>query len=143
MKLRDLLVIINATQPYEIWLNGKKVIEETTDLQRYIDSQGAPEDLVELNLDSEIRKIYTKTLNASDQDWYFTKETILNAVRLTQYLMQQYNIDINHVIMHHMVTGKICPNPWCVTQDRLPQWYIFTQLVSAAPAPVPTPAPEP
>ena len=89
------------------------------------------------------RKISTKTLNASDQDWYFTKETILNAVRLTQYLMQQYNIDINHVIMHHMVTGKICPNPWCVTQDRLQQWYIFTQLVSAAPAPVPTPTPEP
>lgn len=60
MKLRDLLVIINATQPYEIWLNGKKVIEETTDLQRYIDSQGAPEDLVELNLDSEIRKVHTR-----------------------------------------------------------------------------------
>lgn len=68
MKLRDLLVIINATQPYEIWINGKKVVEETTDLQRYIDSQGAPEDLVELNLDSEIRKIYTKAFCYKDSN---------------------------------------------------------------------------
>lgn len=61
MKLRELLVIINATQPYELWANGKQVFAETTDLQRYIDSQGELKDLVELNLDSEIRKVHTRS----------------------------------------------------------------------------------
>ena len=90
------------------------------------------------------RKISTKTLNASDEDWYFTNETILNAVRITKYLMAKYNINKDHVIMHHMVTGKICPNPWCVNQNRLQQWYIFTTMLDAGvPTPVPTPTPTP
>lgn len=81
------------------------------------------------------RKQNTRTLNASDTDWYFTEATIANAIQLTKYLMQKYNIDINHVIMHHMVTGKVCPNPWTVNQSRLTQWYTFLEKVNGAAVP--------
>ena len=67
----------------------------------------------------------TKTLNATDTDWFLNPATVNNAIKLTRYLMEKYNIDINHVIMHHQVTGKICPNPWTVSEDRLSGWRDF------------------
>lgn len=65
------------------------------------------------------------SLGASDKDWYFTGGTVNNAVELTKYLMQLYNIPITNVIMHHHITGKICPNPWCVCDGRLREWNEF------------------
>lgn len=41
--------------------------------------------------------------------WYFTEETLNNAVILAKLIMQTYNIDINHVIRHFDITGKLCP----------------------------------
>lgn len=61
----------------------------------------------------------TKTLNSTDTDWYFTGETLDQAVKLVKYLMKKYDIDTDHVIMHHHRTGKICPNPWCVNEKSL------------------------
>lgn len=77
------------------------------------------------------RKTNTSTLNASDDDWYLTDATINNAVQLTRYLMQLYNIDINHVIMHHMVNGKWCPQPWTKREATLEGWYNFLNKVKA------------
>lgn len=67
----------------------------------------------------------TSSLSAYDTDWYFTETAIAKAVELTKYLMEKHGIDSDHVIMHHMVTGKVCPNPWCVTESRLSQWQNF------------------
>ncbi len=63
MKLRELLVITDIVQSYEIWCDGQVVVQETSDLQRFSESNGAPEDLVELNLESEIKKVYTRPFN--------------------------------------------------------------------------------
>lgn len=41
--------------------------------------------------------------------WYFTDVEINNAVELTKYLMQRYKIDVDHVIRHYDVSGKVCP----------------------------------
>lgn len=38
------------------------------------------------------------------------KKTRENVIWLVVQLMKKYNIDINHVIRHFDVTGKICPN---------------------------------
>ena len=84
------------------------------------------------------RKVNTTTLNASDDDWYLTEATINNAVKLTKYLMQLYNIDINHVIMHHMVTGKLCPQPWCKNESSLTHWNTFLALVKGSTISIPT-----
>lgn len=76
------------------------------------------------------RKKSTKTLNATDKDWYFTDEVVDNTVELVRYLMEKYNIDSKHVIMHHHRTGKICPNPWCVNEGRLKYYHEFIDRIS-------------
>ena len=42
-----------------------------------------------------------------DGTWYFTTETQESLVFLVSKLMDEYGIDINHVIRHYDVTGKI------------------------------------
>lgn len=85
------------------------------------------------------RKKNTSTLSVTDDDWYLTDATVNNAIALTKYLMKEYNIDINHVIMHHMVTGKVCPQPWCKREDALAGWYDFLKKVGGGVTPTPTP----
>ena len=76
-------------------------------------------------------KTNTTSLKASDDDWYLTDATVNNTAKLVKYLMKEYNIDINHVIMHHMVTGKWCPQPWCKNELSLPLWYNFLNKIQA------------
>lgn len=33
--------------------------------------------------------------------------------------------------MHHHVTGKVCPNPWCVAESRLTKWQSFKSQLTA------------
>ena len=49
---------------------------------------------------------------ADSKDWYFERATVEAAARLTRHLMEKYGVDAAHVIRHHDVTGKICPNPY-------------------------------
>lgn len=70
-------------------------------------------------------KTNKKSLGSNDKDWYFTESELQLAADLTKYLMKIYNIGVDNVVMHHHVTGKICPNPFCVTQDHLKYWYSF------------------
>lgn len=73
----------------------------------------------------------TKTLNATDTDWYFTDATIANGVQIVKTLMAQYNIPLANVVMHHHVTGKVCPNPFCVNQSAIAKWNSFKSQLSA------------
>lgn len=77
------------------------------------------------------RKVNTASQSVTDDDWFLTDAVVDNAAKLTKYLMNLYNIDINHVIMHHMVTGKMCPQPWCKNELALPQWYNFLNKIKA------------
>lgn len=74
-------------------------------------------------------KTSKKTLNATDKDWYFTADVVNNTVDLVMYLMAKYHINADHVIMHHHRTGKICPNPWCVDENRLKYYHEFVNRV--------------
>ena len=58
--------------------------------------------------------------------FYIKEETIANAIELTKYLMEKYDIPVENVIRHYDVTGKICPRPfvedeklWLDFKDRL------------------------
>jgi N-acetylmuramoyl-L-alanine amidase CwlA len=46
--------------------------------------------------------------------------------------MDKYNIDIDHVIMHHMVNGKPCPLMWSRDENALKGWYDFIEKVKNA-----------
>jgi hypothetical protein len=50
----------------------------------------------------------TNNLNGNAEDWYFTDCVINNTIELISYLLKQYHISVNNVIMHHSVTGKVC-----------------------------------
>lgn len=53
--------------------------------------------------------IHIEMCNSVDSVPLKTRE---NAVWLTKHLMGKYGIDINHVVRHWDVTGKLCPLPW-------------------------------
>ena len=45
-------------------------------------------------------------------NWYFDQETIDRTVELARDIMARYGIDVDHVLRHYDVTGKICPAPF-------------------------------
>ena len=53
-----------------------------------------------------VKKKSTRTMNATDRDWYFTDATVRSAAQLVAQLMTELDIDINHVIRHYDVNGK-------------------------------------
>lgn len=48
----------------------------------------------------------------SNGRFYIERETIANAIELTKYLMEKYDISVENIIRHYDVTGKICPRPF-------------------------------
>ena len=75
---------------------------------------------------------------ASDQanckKWSFTDKVVSKAAELVKYLMQTYNIPIDHVIRHYDVTGKLCPGiiGWNEDSGNAKKWEQFkTQLTGA------------
>lgn len=81
-----------------------------------------------------VRKKSTRTMNATDKDWYFEAATVNAAAELTAKLMKELNIGIDHVIRHFDVNKKICPNPF-VYNNGTYTWDGFKRLVSgSAPA---------
>lgn len=59
-------------------------------------------------------------------EYVITMETQKRTVKLVQWLMEQYGIDINHVSMHYSVTRKYCPEPFVRHYE---QWTNFLNMV--------------
>ena len=57
-----------------------------------------------------------------DGIWYFTTETQESLIFLVSSLMDEYKIDIDHVIRHYDVTGKICPAPYVNNDGYKTNW---------------------
>lgn len=84
-----------------------------------------------------VRKRSTRTMNATDKDWYFEDATVASAALLVRQLMQELDIDIHHVIRHYDVTGKICPNPFVMDESK---WAAFKKRIMGT-IPIENPAP--
>lgn len=76
--------------------------------------------------------------SASDQDWYFTEETEATAAELIADIMKRRGIDLDHVVRHYDVTGKLCPRPFvgddvnAVHKDTgNARWAMFKALIKA------------
>lgn len=74
-----------------------------------------------------VHKRSTRTMNATDTDWYFEQATIESTAWLVAYLMSELNIDINHVIRHYEVNRKICGAPFVHNYN---DWLQFKQKVA-------------
>lgn len=71
---------------------------------------------------------------ANSKKWSFTDKVVAKAAELVKYLMQTYNIPIDHVIRHYDVTGKLCPGiiGWNEDSGNAAKWEQFkTQLTGA------------
>lgn len=64
----------------------------------------------------------------ADGLYYFTQETVDNAVTLVRELMKKYNVPPENVIRHYDVTGKICPAPF--VGAGYDQWNEFKEEIS-------------
>ena len=76
-----------------------------------------------------VRKKSKQTMNATDKDWYFEEATVESTIELTRYLMKKYKVPADHVIRHHDVTGKICPNPYVYNAGKY-TWDAFKKAIS-------------
>lgn len=65
----------------------------------------------------------------NDPRYYFTEAAVNNAVKLTQYLMKEYNIPVNNVVRHYTISGKICPGivGWNLDSGDDSKWKEFVQ----------------
>jgi N-acetylmuramoyl-L-alanine amidase CwlA len=70
-----------------------------------------------------------KITYANDSNFYFTEDTLNLAIELTKYLMNKYSIDIDHVVRHYDVTGKLCPGiiGWNLDSGDESRWFAFKQ----------------
>ena len=83
-----------------------------------------------LGIEMCVRKKDSSRLNASDKDWYFEDATVKAAAELVKMLMKKYGVPADHVIRHHDVTGKTCPNPY-VYNTGSHTWEEFKKLISS------------
>lgn len=75
-----------------------------------------------------VRKRSTRTMNATDKDWYFEDATVESAAELVAYLMKDCDVDIDHVIRHYDVNAKVCPNPFVYDTGKT-SWAGFKKKV--------------
>ena len=72
-----------------------------------------------------------------DDDFYFPDETYKSLVALAAWLLDDFGIPLNNLIMHHQITGKLCPAMWCNSEDAFAQWDAFkhdvAQVLNKAP----------
>lgn len=77
------------------------------------------------------KKASAKTMLATDTDWSFDPATVDHAVALGRMLMEQYSIPAERVLRHYDVTGKLCPNPFCVDAKARAAWEEFKRRLTA------------
>ena len=63
-----------------------------------------------------------KSPSGTSDKWYFTTETQASLVWLVSKLMDEYGIDISHVIRHFDASGKCCPNPYVRNNHFMSSW---------------------
>ena len=113
---------------YYSWcVGGTKYTNPTTSLGASLYGIATNKNTISIEICSN--KKNTKSLNANDTDWYFTDAELDNTRELVKYLMKKYNIPIERVIMHHTVTGKLCPAMWTHNETELKGYYDFLKSI--------------
>lgn len=55
---------------------------------------------------------------SSAKDWYYTEETLKNAIELTCKLLKEYGLPVSRVYRHFDVVGKECPAMACTKKKN-------------------------
>lgn len=124
---RDIVQYNKDIENRYAWCVGGAKYSPTTSLGASLYGKATNKNTINIEICSN--KVNKKSLLASDTDWYFTDETLNNTRELVKYLMKKYNIPIERVIMHHSVTGKLCPAMWTHNETELKGYYDFLQSI--------------
>lgn len=124
---RDIVQYNKDIENRYAWCVGGAKYSPTTSLGASLYGKATNKNTINIEICSN--KLNKKSLLASDTDWYFTDETLNNTRELVKYLMKKYNIPIERVIMHHSVTGKLCPAMWTHNETELKGYYDFLQSI--------------
>ena len=125
---RDIVQYNKDIENYYAWcVGGTKYTNPTTSLGASLYGIATNKNTISIEICSN--KKNTKSLNANDTDWYFTDAELDNTRELVKYLMKKYNIPIERVIMHHTVTGKLCPAMWTHNESELKGYYDFLKSI--------------
>lgn len=63
---------------------------------------------VSIEVCSNIKK-GTPTNFGNHDGWYYTEQTLNNAITVAKIIMTKYNIPIENVVRHYDISGKLCP----------------------------------
>ena len=124
---RDVVQYNNDIENRYAWCVGGAKYSPTTSLGASLYGKATNKNTINIEICSN--KINKKSLLASDTDWYFTEAELDNTRELVKYLMKKYNIPIERVIMHHTVTGKLCPAMWTHNETELKGYYDFLKSI--------------
>ncbi len=65
-----------------------------------------------------------------DTDFYFPDDTYRNLVSLAAWLLDSFSIRLTNLIMHHNISGKLCPAMWCNSKEAFNGWTAFKNDVA-------------
>lgn len=65
-----------------------------------------------------------------DTDFYFPNKTYENLVELCAWLLDEFGIPVGNLIMHHNISGKLCPAMWCNNDAAFNGWQAFKNDVA-------------
>ena len=124
----DVIQYNKDIENYYSWcVGGTKYTNPTTSLGASLYGIATNKNTISIEICSNKRN--PKSLDANDTDWYFTDAELDNTRELVKYLMKKYNIPIERVIMHHTVTGKLCPAMWTHNETELKGYYDFLKSI--------------
>ena len=124
----DVIQYNKDIENYYSWcVGGTKYTNPTTSLGASLYGIATNKNTISIEICSNKRN--PKSLDANDKDWYFTDAELDNTRELVKYLMKKYNIPIERVIMHHTVTGKLCPAMWTHNETELKGYYDFLKSI--------------
>ncbi|MGN0299567.1 MAG: N-acetylmuramoyl-L-alanine amidase, partial [Lachnospiraceae bacterium] len=85
-----------------------------------------------INIEMCVRSKTGKAVAANSKNWYFEDATVNATVELVKYLMNLYNIDVDHVVRHYDVCGKYCPGVfgWNAASGSEAEWTNFKARLS-------------
>lgn len=103
---RDMVQFNPDLKNYYCWSVGDKKNTAGGGAQLY--GKATNRNTISIEICSNIKKGYSAS-KVNHEGWYYTEAALNNAVKLVKILMKKFNIDIDHVVRHYDISGKICP----------------------------------
>lgn len=116
-ELKTRLIFLKSTSSADFIVDDDTMLQVNPDPSKFYcfavgDAKGKygiyNKDCISIEICSNLKKGTTAKVPNHD-GWYFTEESVNNALILAKMIMEKYNISIDNVIRHYDVSRKLCP----------------------------------